>query len=247
MRVIHPSQFETIKKPKKRFKVKNLLIVGAVVLILLGLWQIISLAQNARDNNVSENSKNQPQNSAANQPSASKTLRVFQAEQFKHLAFSTKYPNTVMLERPPSITGVEAADEIIQELAESRGYKLSNVPVSSITKIDEPRLDSDDLLQPLAARSWSKLKSAAEKDNVPLALLSAYRSINYQRTLFVGRLTARGATISSIANRRSDNHILDTLKITAPPGYSRHHNGYTIDLWCEDGLGSLSEALVISG
>lgn len=108
--------------------------------------------------------------------------------------------------------------------------------MGAIVKVEnEPRLDEDDLLQPLAAKSWYELKDAARRAGYPMSLLSAYRSLNYQKDLFAQRLFDQGVTTSQLASGAGDGAIDKTLEITAVPGYSRHHTGYTVDLWCEDG------------
>jgi LAS superfamily LD-carboxypeptidase LdcB len=160
-------------------------------------------------------------------------LKQFSGEEFKELARSIKYPNVHFFEEPPPITGDKAADDRIRSIAESRGYVMTSIPVNAIQKINEPNLLGDDLLQPQAAISWEELKQSAKAANIPLVMTSAYRSPAYQRDLFMERLTAKGATVAQIAAGGGDEAI--TLQKAAVPGYSRHHTGYTIDLWCEDG------------
>lgn len=165
-----------------------------------------------------------------------KPLKELYGDEFKSLYLSVAYPNTQEITDPPVITGNAAADSRIRDRAEARGYRLSRIPMGAIAKVkDEPRLDTDDLLQPLALEAWNKLKEAARRDGYPVSLLSAYRSPEYQQKLFTERLFARGVTVAEIANGTADKDIDATLELTAVPGYSRHHTGYTIDLWCEDG------------
>lgn len=178
-------------------------------------------------------------NGHAEQP-APKTgqLRNYSNDEFKALALSIRYPNTQLFAEPPPISGNREADDRIRSVAEARGYRLTSIPVGAIQKIDEPRLDGDDLLQPLAAISWQELKASAARDNIPLSILSAYRSPEYQRDLFMKRLLARGVSVEQIAAGQGDQAVESTLELTALPGYSRHHTGYTIDLWCEDRTGT---------
>lgn len=243
MRVINPREFDKIKPVRQRPPVRTMALLSLLVIFAIGGWYILSNdKQSLVDESSNESSQSNHSKPAEKPKTESSELKQFSGEEFKKLARNLQYPNLKLLDRPPSITGYEQADKIIIEIAESRGYELSSVPVSPIKKIDEPRLDRDDLLQPLAASSWIKLKTAATNDNIPLALLSGYRSLNYQKALFMSRLTASGATVNSIINRRADSLIVKTLEITAPPGYSRHHNGYTIDLWCEDGSGHFTNS-----
>jgi len=128
------------------------------------------------------------------------------------------------------------ADARIRAKAEARGYHLSRIPMGAIVKLkDEPRLENDDLLQALPAESWYKLRTAARREGYPISLISAYRSPEYQRDLFLSRLYATGVTEEQLASGAGDKAIDAVLTLTAVPGYSRHHTGYTVDFWCEDG------------
>lgn len=230
MPVVDTRQFKNLPKQRaKRNKAPFLLL-----LIALGLFGLYGLYQRTRTLDPSPTPAARSEESKEKSPNT--RLKNFTAEEFKTLAFSVKYPNTQLFDEPPKITGNKAADARIRQLAEKRGFKLSSIPVTSIVRLNEPRLDllGDDLLQPLAAESWKRLKSKAVADQIPLSLLSAYRSPEYQRKLFLSRLPA---TVSEIAAGRADAVIDKTLQTTAPPGYSRHHTGYTIDLWCEDSTG----------
>ncbi len=169
-------------------------------------------------------------------------LRTFKGGEFKDLYRQVQYPNLELFSIPPEITGNEAADARIRKLAEARGFVLTGIPISPIVKTNEPRLagTEDDLLQPLAFQAWTALKQKAKNENIPLSLISAFRSPKWQRDLFTTRLFAYGTTAEQIAAGLADTAVNTTLEVTAVPGYSRHHTGYTIDLWCEDGTGSFA-------
>jgi LAS superfamily LD-carboxypeptidase LdcB len=231
MRVIRPQDFKRLPKRKKSKKPAALLLL----IVLLGagffVWQ-----KNPDQLAKQKASKNEVAAQQA-EPAKQKTgaLKTFTSDQFHALARGIKYPNTQLFTEPPAITGSPTADARIRALADRRGYKLTSIPMGAIVKINEPRLDGDDLLQPLAAIAWQDLKAAAHKDGMPLAIISAYRSPEYQRDLFMKRLLARNVSVEQIAAGQGDAAIESTLGVTAVPGYSRHHTGYTIDLWCEDG------------
>jgi zinc D-Ala-D-Ala carboxypeptidase len=73
------------------------------------------------------------------------------------------------------------------------------------------------LLTPDAALRWAGLKTAAERDGIALQLVSAFRSLEYQRRIFERKI-ASGESLERI------------LRVNAPPGYSEHHTGRAIDL-----------------
>jgi len=75
----------------------------------------------------------------------------------------------------------------------------------------QPRLDAR------AFAAWTSMKAAAMRDGVELQLVSAFRSIAYQRDL-IQRKLARGDSIAAI------------LAVNAAPGYSEHHTGRALDI-----------------
>lgn len=76
-------------------------------------------------------------------------------------------------------------------------------------------------LHPAARRAWKKMKRAAKNDNIDLKIISAYRSLYYQKHLINNKLD-KGINIDSI------------LKVNTLPGYSEHHTGCAIDIGSQD-------------
>ena len=72
-------------------------------------------------------------------------------------------------------------------------------------------------LTPAACRAWLAMQEAARADAIPLALVSAFRSVERQREIIAAKL-AQGQAIT------------DILASVAPPGYSEHHTGRAIDI-----------------
>lgn len=215
------------KKPKSHRKKFMFLLVVIIGLILASYF-----FKYDKKDNVQSNKNN---NSNITKTNAPKQLKTFTPDEFNVLATTIQYPNIQKFSEKPAITGDTNADQRIRKIAESRGYVMTALPSSPIVKIDEPRLDGDDLLQPLAAKSWHSLKDSAKKENILLSLVSAYRSPEYQRKLFLSRLKNQKVSVSQVIAGTADEAIKTTLSQAALPGYSRHHTGYTIDLWCEDG------------
>jgi D-alanyl-D-alanine carboxypeptidase len=76
-------------------------------------------------------------------------------------------------------------------------------------------------LTPEAAAAWQSMKTAAEKDSQTLQLVSAFRSVDYQKQI-IQRKRAAGQSWEQI------------LRVSALPGYSEHHTGRTIDVTTPD-------------
>ncbi|GJM37261.1 MAG: hypothetical protein DHS20C19_06280 [Acidimicrobiales bacterium] len=126
------------------------------------------------------------------------------------------------VDRPPDdiydlfidITGNADLDSRIRTLAEDRGYRRQPVANVDLVPVDGR------LLQAPAAEAWEALQAAARSEGVSLILTSAFRDLRDQQFLFRDRL----------AGRTSDAGIEAALRLSAPPGYSKHHTGYAIDV-----------------
>lgn len=235
MRVIEPKTFKNAQKNQKlvvrKLKtIRNLAIFLFCSLLITVLLLDIGKSKNRLNSKISQaNTKDKTVTVATN----TGQIGNFTGQQFKQLYQSIAYPNTQQLTVAPQITGNIQADQRIQQLAAKRGYRLTSIPVSPIQKFDES-IEEDYLLQPLALKSWLEMQKAARADGQDLDIISAYRSIELQKQFFLSRLLSSSVTVESIAAGRSDQAIEATLSLTAVPGYSRHHTGYTIDLGCQD-------------
>lgn len=170
---------------------------------------------------------NIPAEEVSNEAEVKKSgLREFSGNEFRLLFDNLLLPETVKVELPPSITGNEVADARIRLLAETRGYKLRRSPESVLADVDGYPLH-DVVRQP-----WLDLKAEATSEGINMSIVSAYRSVEEQRDLFVSRLTAAGVKISEVEAGIADAEIDKLLVTTSIPGYSKHHTGYVFDLLC---------------
>ncbi len=76
-------------------------------------------------------------------------------------------------------------------------------------------------LTPETFAAWVAMKTAAEQDRETLQLVSAFRSVDYQKQIIQRKLAA-GQSWEQI------------LRVSALPGYSEHHTGRTIDITTPD-------------
>lgn len=233
MRVIEPPyrQHKNSKKRPKRRAFLALTLIVVIAGLVLYYYQGKKPVKNIAVNN---SSSSKPATQAQPSPQPSQQIKTFSSQEFRDLyaLIVPTYPNIKELVSPTDITGFPAADQHIRTMAERRGYKLRSVPVAPIVKINETGLEGDDLLQAKAYESWQELKATAAKDKIPIRLLSAYRSLEYQRDLFNKRMQAAGVSVEHVVGGSQDLLINQVLGVTAPPGYSRHHTGYSIDLAC---------------
>jgi D-alanyl-D-alanine carboxypeptidase len=151
---------------------------------------------------------------------------------FKDLYEQVEYPRTETISEAPPITGHSQADQRIVELAIRRGYKLRR-------QADENALihQGRHALQEQAMTAWRRLQATADQEGVQLELVSAYRSVDRQRQIFLRELRAlslqqqgREYTGQEIAAGVADRWIKEVLRYSSIPGFSKHHSGYTIDI-----------------
>jgi D-alanyl-D-alanine carboxypeptidase len=102
------------------------------------------------------------------------------------------------------------------DYAEQRRLPLCE-EARELVSIGADVLGREQRLAPRAAAAWQRMQAAAEQDGVPLLVVSAYRSVEYQSALIQRKLD-RGMSIH------------DVLKVNAAPGYSEHHTGRALDL-----------------
>lgn len=75
----------------------------------------------------------------------------------------------------------------------------------------------DQWMERQAAAQWQAMREAAGLDGATLAVVSAFRSIDYQQQIIARKLAA-GQTMEQI------------LAVSALPGFSEHHTGRAIDV-----------------
>jgi D-alanyl-D-alanine carboxypeptidase len=92
-------------------------------------------------------------------------------------------------------------------------------------------------LQPKAKENYLKMLEAAKTEGVVIGVVSGYRSQEDQNTIFKPRLEALEMaqlggyyTPEEFLTGQADEIIKQSMALTAPPGYSRHQTGYTVDL-----------------
>ena len=89
------------------------------------------------------------------------------------------------------------------------------------------------LTTPATKAAWDAMLAAATLDGIPLAIVSAYRSLERQCEIVRDKLV-QGLTIDQV------------LSASAPPGYSEHHTGRAIDIGTSEAA-SLEEIFETTG
>jgi len=161
------------------------------------------------------------------------TLRNLTPQDFHDILLNSTFENTDQGLVKMSATDNPDADNRINTIAQSRGFQLW--PQAQEDKLVE--ITPNVKLQPYAAQGFKDLAEAAKKDGVIISLVSGYRSQSDQIKIFKPRFEAMEMaelggyyTGEELGQGLADDLIYKAMALTAPPGYSRHHTGYTVDL-----------------
>lgn len=213
-------------------KISKLLVLLMALMVLViacaSVWYFFVHKNNVEDIKTAKQTVETAKKEPETVPGADKKLKSFSGEQFKKLYDEFAYPNTQYISEDSVITGNKEVDLYIQKFAESRGYKRRSAPVVDVFRTVAEGI----VLQERAYQPWIDLKNAGKAENVAMTLTAGYRSRNDQKTLFLEKLNINPSNYSKISSGIYDRTLTDTLSTTAIPGYSRHHNGYTIDIGC---------------
>ncbi len=137
----------------------------------------------------------------------------YTGDQFAEIFRSAPLQVAAPTEPPPPITGDVDLDTRIRSMAEAKGYVRQPEATGELVWVD------GSLLQVDAAAAWRELAALARSAGHSLVVVSGYRSMADQRTTFLRRLS--GYSEAALDYR---------LSWSAPPGYSKHHTGYALDV-----------------
>src|SRR6185312_7079868 len=108
--------------------------------------------------------------------------------------------------------------QILQELgAPPRSNPRVFTEATELVSVGLDIHEREQRLTPEAAKAWNEMKATAERDGEILQLVSAFRSVDYQKQIIQRKLAA-GQSWEQI------------LRVSALPGFSEHHTGRTIDV-----------------
>lgn len=193
----------------------------------------IVLLQNDIKTQIVNNFKLKYPNSTATQEQLF-SYSYYSALNFKEIFDKSKlqYDNTIKTSDQTVITQNIDVDNYMYKLGLSRGYEITP-QTNELTLIGVDGF----MLQPPAALAWDQMRSEALNDGVNLSLVSGYRSLAVQKQLFWSRFVQYSLSqygveylYEDILSGKADQALDELMQGTAPPGYSRHHTGYTIDI-----------------
>jgi D-alanyl-D-alanine carboxypeptidase len=140
-------------------------------------------------------------------------LPSFTDEELVRLVEAAGTANVLPPGDPIAITGDPDFDEELRARAEARGYTRRPIPAGPLVEVD------GQLLQPPVVEAWRGLKEAAADAGYRIRIVSGYRSEAAQVSTFLSGVD--GSSLEAYEER---------MAWSAPPGYSKHHTGYVIDL-----------------
>ncbi len=128
-----------------------------------------------------------------------------------------RVPSTI--ECPDELQSILASLNISLDLITARSLVLQLEPCElTVAEVDESGREHH--LIPTAAKAWAAMKAAAATDGVSLRIVSAFRTVDRQAEIVRSKLQ-KGLSLT------------DVLCVSAPPGFSEHHNGRAVDVATE--------------
>jgi len=229
MRIVEPEKLNQQEPTKHRKISKKLPLLLLILIVLIAILYIRSTNEYVSTAVRLPNKVNNTINEKITTDDVSHKsgeLRTFSGNELRLLYDQLPQQNLVKIHTPPYITGNEVADTRIRQIAERRGYLLRSTPLNALAAKDGLELQ-EQVYDP-----WLQLQSKARNEGLKMTITSSHRSIDTQRRLFVSRLSAEGVNVDDVAAGLADEQIDKVLATTSPPGYSKHHTGYTFDLLC---------------
>ena len=153
-------------------------------------------------------------------------FRQLTGQDFQAIFESINYPKTQLTKEQSVITDNLVVDNHIRSLAQKRGYKKRPSAFdNNLVFVDGQRLQLE------AKDAWNNLRNQAKNEGFNLVITSGFRSSVEQRSMFVASMAPEYPT-QDLLSGKIDPDLNTIMNIVSPPGYSRHHTGYTIDIAC---------------
>ena len=161
--------------------------------------------------------------------------KIFQGNEWKDIYEKAKlsYPNIKSEYGGLNYFGDPALNQIVIDITLQRGFVKRNLVA------DESQLMYLEgyPIQKQMGEAITQVFKEMRNDGHPIIFLSGYRGIAEQSQVFGAEFSkqsyaifGREVTDQEILDRMADNVINKTLETVALPGYSRHHQGYTVDV-----------------
>lgn len=93
-------------------------------------------------------------------------------------------------------------------------YKYADCPEENLVTCGEKQVHKD------LAKAFVQMQNDALKDGIKLEIISGFRSIEYQKTIFPCKFKGDP----------TEEEFIARLKYSAPAGFSEHHTGLAIDI-----------------
>lgn len=231
MRIVEPrSLVRTNKNMPTKHKVLLVVVVLLSVVMVIGLPMILM----SKEDNDAASRHNTNSNEITNKTTdegvaADETVQKnpIGDEKYQSAWYALTIPDTIVPEVAPDLNNDTEFSRLVTSIAESRGYRLQKIYTGDNLVTYRGVSIEKSVLEPLQS-----LILEAAKEGMELSISSAYRTLEEQEYIFMSRYNQQ---------RNQGKSQIEAINIVlegaAPPGYSKHHSSYTIDMTCS-GLGA---------
>lgn len=227
MRIVEPS---TKKVTKTKEKVDRKLDYRRLLLIVPVLFAVVFVIgkQTSKTPSTGENAQQETPNVSQVEEKAEEDVGVASGdEKYQALWYSLTIQDTTTPLVAPDINNDTEFTRVVSAIAESRGYQLQKIyDGENIVRFRGVEVERS------VEEALRALVLEANREGMELSISSAYRSLSEQEYIFMSRYNIQRNSGKSV--EEAVNAVLDGA---APPGYSKHHSAYTVDMTCS-GLGA---------
>jgi zinc D-Ala-D-Ala carboxypeptidase len=196
--------------PKLRFAIISL--STSLCIIVLGFSLILDLKPSQINVQIS------PQPSIFPSPQISPTNPISVQESIPSPSLSSPSINRVISPQPSSPPPLRSPKLSVKTYFGHLPYsENTSSQLVSIGRFVRETYEREEFLDAEAAVAFEKMRAAARSEGVQLMPISGFRSISDQQTLFIKQIERRGSAAAA-------------AQVSAPPGYSEHHTGYSVDI-----------------
>ncbi len=228
MRVVEPGDThkntESAAK-RKSSRSRKAIAVASIAIVVLGIFLFIN--NKGMDEAPSLQLVDEQDTITAEQANQEQVGEASGDEKYQSLWYSLPIPDTQTPMVAPDINEDTEFSRLVSATAESRGYKLQKIYFGDSLSSFRGVVVAEDVVEPL-----TNIVQEASLEGLELSISSGYRTLDEQEVIFYGRYSAQIA--SGLTEIEAINAVLEGA---APPGYSKHHSAYTVDMTCA-GLGA---------
>lgn len=195
------------------FQIINFFFACVVISIMFSWWYIPKLTKNYVPNNLSSLKDKSPKNTIFQENLIPKNNNFSISE--KEIVKKNISPSVSLPSQPSPSVEINSVTSVTINTYLGH-FPFAENPQNRLVNMGKYH-NRTEYLDQETAFAFNRMKDDAKAQGVKLVLISGFRTITSQHTLFQRQIRKRGSKEAA-------------AKLSAPPGYSEHHTGYALDI-----------------